>query len=61
MIIIMPSVAMTMRIGYSKRSKRAARANATDIAIASAEPISDRIFMKRANSSTTKAPWKVVP
>ena len=55
----MPSVASTIRIGYSNRSNFSRRTNPTDMAIAAMEPTSVRTFIRFENGSTTKAPSNI--
>ena len=57
----MPSVPSRIRTGNSKRSKPSEREKRQAIRMATAEPISVAIFMKRANPSAMKAPPSVAP
>ena len=57
-IIIMPTVASRMRIGYSKRDIFSRFMKLTDSTMVTAEPNSASTFITRANVSTTKAPAK---
>ena len=57
---IMPSVESSTRIAYSKIRRDGSARNSADRISVAAEPISARIFRKRAKSSTMKLPPKVV-
>ena len=57
---IMPSVESSTRIEYSKIRRDGSDRNSVDRISVTAEPISARIFRKRAKSSTMKLPPKVV-
>ncbi len=55
----MPSVESNTRIAYSKMRRDGSDRNSTDRTSVATEPISARIFRKRAKSSTMKLPPKV--
>ena len=57
---IMPSVESSTRIAYSKMRRDGSARNSVERISVAAEPISARIFRKRAKSSTMKLPPKVV-